>query len=124
MEAHSLTEAITQIQQELAEVVSSQQEAEFAQQHLEWLQELQALKTSDKAALENALCALRRLQANISPTLRKTAAGKHRNNRIHKLINNIEELLELETKEPEPPSSPPKKKRTPPSGRGRNKRRK
>lgn len=98
----TLEETIKMVQKELRQLIPAdpqeKQEQEATQRLLVWLEDLHKLKTDDAAAIENAIDALRRIVDGIEMNPLVTSGDKHYKNRLNKLINNLEEVIELEAK--------------------------
>ncbi len=98
----TLEETIAMVQKELRQLIPEDpveiQEKEATERLLAWLEELHKLKSDDAAAIENAVNALKRIVDGIEMNPLVNSADKHYRNRLNKLINNLEEVVELESK--------------------------
>lgn len=101
---NTLEETIKVIQEEMRKLicakptVNDKDEQEASERLLGWLEELHNIKTDDKAAVDNAIDALRRIVDGLEMNPLVTTGDKHYANRLNKLINNLEEVIELEAK--------------------------
>jgi len=110
----TIEETIELVRRELRQVVPAdpleEQQRKDTERLLQWLEELQELKTDDTKALENALDALRRMLDVAELKEQVTQADKHHANRLRKLINNLEELIDLEKQRKAAEAPPPPKR--------------
>jgi hypothetical protein len=101
----TLGETIAMIKKEIESVVCTDsvdvEERDASKRLLEWLEDLHNLRSDDKAAINNAVDALRRIADGIEMNPLVTTGDKHYVNRLNKLINNLEEVIELEGKKHE-----------------------